>query len=98
MRILQDFLAFLLMRTIGRWVRRLVRLLVSLLLVGGGSYALYQAGSYQLESHASVICRGGGDVLDAVNAVHASPWRHVVRDPCWRGDLAVGGCWGGESP
>lgn len=93
MRILQDVLASLLMRVIGRWVRRLVRLLFSLLLVGGGGYALYRAGCHQLESQASAVCRGGGDVLDAVRAVHASSWKVVVRDSCLRGDLAVAGCW-----
>ena len=58
MRILQDFLAFLLMRVIGRSVRRFVRLLFAILLVGGGGgYALYRSGCHQLEDEASAVCR-----------------------------------------
>ena len=99
MNLLLNFAAYLLMRIIGRWVRRLVRLVFSLLLMAAlGGYAVYRAGCRQLEDRVRVICQGGGDVLDGLSAVHASPWRHVVRDSCRIGDLAVSGCWGEESP
>ena len=99
MRILQDFVSLVLMRFIGSWVRLLVRLVFSLLLVGGlGGYGLYKAGCYQLKDQASVVCQAGGDVLDALRQVHASSWRQVVRDPCLRGDLAVAGCWANQPP